>query len=586
MIKELDIILQNRLLTPFFMPIINSQRRCIIGYEALIRAPDSSPLHSPLTLFNTAQRCERLLELELLCRERSIRRFKQLNLQGKLFLNVTPETLIEEDFRSGLTLELLHQVGLDSRDIVIEITEQLPIENYALMKEATRHYRELGFEVALDDLGAGYSGLKSWSELQPQFVKIDRHFIEQIDSNNVKREFVRSILEVSRSIDCCVIAEGIERVEEHLVLNELGLEFQQGYYFGRPSPKPARYINKACFQSEFSSILDTQHHQDLGSITHIRPAVTTDTLLGEVADIFRQNEDLHSIAIVDQDRPVGLFNHERFLSLYLNPFGKEVYDKKEVAQFMDPAPLVLEEHTALEEVSKRIAESDRSSVRSDFIVTRQGRYLGTGSIMDLLKQVTDLQLRHARYANPLTLLPGSTIANEAISLHLREHTPFYVAYVDIDHFKAFNDSYGYERGDRMICLLADVLAELCDSDKDQVFHIGGDDFLLLMTVSEWRVLCDQVLTRFRHRSRSLYDAPALEEGGITGQDRAGKQTFFPLVSLSIGVAQPDSQHCNSHHEVACLANDAKKIAKQRAGDSLFFNQRRTTQSRTSTASQQ
>lgn len=572
---ELDIILSQQRLYPVFMPIVNGRERKILGYEALIRGPDFSPLHSPIALFKTAQSSGRLLELELLCRELSMRRFKMLDLQGKLFLNVSPATLLEADFKGGMTLQLMQKLGFNPDRVVIEITEQFPIEDYELMREATRHYREMGFQVALDDLGAGYAGLRSWSELRPQYVKIDRHFIEGLDQDLVKLEFVRSILDVARSIQCQVIAEGIERIEEHLLLNQLGLDLQQGYYFGRPSRLPPKQLSEQLFRfSNAGAEVGSKARQQLSAITRIRPGIEKETHIGQAARIFRNHPEINSLVVTAAERPLGLLSREACLSLYLNLFGRDLHERKPVTEFMDSQPLILEESTQLSQISSQISNSDPQVARSEFIVTRDGNYIGTGSIFDLLKLVTQLQLKNTRHANPLTLLPGSVPANEEVARRLQQAEVFTVGYFDIDNFKAFNDCYGYGRGDRVIQLLADCLKTSLDDRYDFISHSGGDDFLVLFGSHNWRQRAEQVMADFSRRVTSLYSSQELQQGGISGTDRKGLPTFFSIATLSVGIAVPDSALCRSHHDVAILANNAKRLAKRQPGNSLFVDRRR------------
>jgi EAL domain-containing protein (putative c-di-GMP-specific phosphodiesterase class I) len=151
-----------------FQPIVDANQQAIYGYEALIRGPKTSPLHSPLRLFDVATQAGLLVELDLLCRRLAIRRFAELDLPGLLFLNVMPLTIVERDFREGLTLSFIQESGLPPERVVIELTEHVPIHDYELMRQAVDHYRDMGFQVALDDLGAGHSSLRHWSELRPR----------------------------------------------------------------------------------------------------------------------------------------------------------------------------------------------------------------------------------------------------------------------------------------------------------------------------------------------------------------------------------------------------------------------------------
>ncbi len=183
-------ILQHSRVSALYQPIVDFKKQNIFGYESLIRGPSDSPLHNPVMLFDAARREGRLTDLDLLCRKTGIRGFKERRLGGKLFLNATPQGLLEPQHRSGLTLEFLHEIGLTPENVVIEITEQYPLTDFTFMDHALEHYREMGFEIAIDDLGAGYSGLRRWSELRPEYVKIDRHFIQNIHEDAIKQSFV------------------------------------------------------------------------------------------------------------------------------------------------------------------------------------------------------------------------------------------------------------------------------------------------------------------------------------------------------------------------------------------------------------
>jgi EAL domain-containing protein (putative c-di-GMP-specific phosphodiesterase class I) len=112
-------------------------------------------------------------------------------------------------------LALIEQAGINPSQVIIELTETQPVEDVQLMRQAMVHYREMGFRVALDDLGAGYSGLKLWSEIRPDIVKIDRHFIQGIDEDRTKQQFVHAILKTATALGARVITEGVETEREH-----------------------------------------------------------------------------------------------------------------------------------------------------------------------------------------------------------------------------------------------------------------------------------------------------------------------------------------------------------------------------------
>lgn len=236
--RELADILARQRLVPHFQPIVDLRRGRLLGYEALIRGPHGSPLQAPAALFGAALRAGRQLELELLCRQCSLQQFARMGTGATLFLNVTASLLRSPQHQRGFTVDLLRRLGIPVEHIVIELSEQHPFDQQGLSRQAVEHYRSMGFRIAIDDLGAGYSGLQRWSELQPEFVKIDRHFIQGIDRDPVKREFVRAIGRIGRRIGCQVLGEGIEQLGELRTLQRLGIPLGQGFLLGRPQAQP------------------------------------------------------------------------------------------------------------------------------------------------------------------------------------------------------------------------------------------------------------------------------------------------------------------------------------------------------------
>jgi EAL domain-containing protein (putative c-di-GMP-specific phosphodiesterase class I) len=242
MTASLTEILHRGLLVPRFQSIVSLAEARLFGYEATIRGPADGPLQTPLELFFAAQCQGRLVELDLHCRQEAIREFSRLRLPGRLFLNLSAATLLQPDFSPGHTLQYLDRFGLHPEEIVIELTEQHPIDDFAVVRRAVAHYRNCGFAVAIDDLGAGYAGLRLWEELRPDYVKIDRHFIKGIDKDPVKLHFVRSMQQLAQVLGCRLIAEGVESRGELLAVSRLGVELAQGYYFARPQARPTRFL--------------------------------------------------------------------------------------------------------------------------------------------------------------------------------------------------------------------------------------------------------------------------------------------------------------------------------------------------------
>lgn len=573
--QTLEQILEQGSLTPLFQPIVCLKHNKIYGYEALIRGPSDSCLHSPINLFDAASRVGRLAELDLLCREIAIKRFGQLNLPHKLFINTIPAALLHPDYQSGLTLSFLKEAGLPADQIVIELTEQYPIDDYALMRDATQHYREMGFSIAIDDLGAGYSGLRTWSELKPNYVKLDRHFMQNIHEDELKRQFVQSMLDIAKSIDCKVIGEGIEIRQEYITSQEMKLGYVQGYYFARPSAHPVQMLDNKLFtkrlnQPNFTNIHPRANTVVKSLLTNVQPVFLYDSV-NKVGDRFQQDSALVALPIINsENQAVGMIWKDEFMALYASRYGRDLHGRKPIQLFMDKNPITAEMQLPLRTLSQLITSRNQDHQHSAFIITENGLYRGLGSLMDLLRQITDLQITSARHANPLSGLPGNVPISENIVESIQNHIPAVICYFDLDNFKPYNDIYGFSKGDKVISETAKVICANVNLEKDFVGHVGGDDFIVIFTSEDWELRCQQIFDSFTLLHQHLYSEEHIHAGGISALDRNNDTRFYPLLSLSIGaVSLADFESIRSEADLADLASKAKSAAKKVKGNSLF-----------------
>ena len=583
---ELERIITKRLLTPVFQVMADTEASTIFGYEALIRGPADSPLHSPYNLFRIAHKVGRLSELEHLCREISINAFADLNLKGKICLNISPMCLMSETPINQSTLELVTQRGISAKNVVIEISELYPVEDLALFRKATLHYRSMGFEIAIDDLGSGYAGLKIWSELKPDYVKIDRHFISNIDQDRVKKEFVRSIKSISDHINCRVIAEGIETIEEFETVANLDIHLAQGYLIEKPIQNPPKeYLNNISTTLKKTPITVQRNQKTVYSLVQGATVLNKDISLEETAEIFTRKPHIHTLPVCIMDHPLGVVSRHRVQEIISARYSRELHGKKPIYQFLNPNSIIIEKECSLNHVSQLITENTHYDLSQDFIITDKGKYLGVGNPRELLKRITDQQLKSARYANPLTQLPGNVPIYEHMDLLLSEEKEFWVAYLDLNHFKPYNDVYGYSRGDEVIQCVARIAASQTHCDRDFLGHIGGDDFVIIFTEDSWKQSCEKILELFSQEVASFYNLRDLNAGGFWSEDRNGKPSFFSILTLAIGVSHPCPERCRSHHDIAALATASKHQAKLSPGNSVFFSRRRGPQANAAEAPQ-
>lgn len=152
--------------------------------------------------------------------------------------------IYDPSFTPGHTISLLKQYKLSPQNIVFEITERSAIEDFSAFTKVLYHYRDQGFQIAVDDAGAGYSSLQAISEIQPDYIKVDRSLISKIHENNVKKHILDAFVTFAKKMNSIIVAEGIESEEELEAVIQLGIDCGQGFYISRPS-FPVSGINEA-----------------------------------------------------------------------------------------------------------------------------------------------------------------------------------------------------------------------------------------------------------------------------------------------------------------------------------------------------
>jgi diguanylate cyclase (GGDEF)-like protein len=198
--------------------------------------------------------------------------------------------------------------------------------------------------------------------------------------------------------------------------------------------------------------------------------------------------------------------------------------------------------------------------------------------LELIARVHSTLRRNAdmRAVSPLTGLPGNNRINDEIALRARAEAPFAVAHVDLDNFKAFNDRYGWLRGDEVIGLLASTLRTASSEVGDPapfVGHVGGDDFVIVCSTDQVEKLTRCVISSFDEGVRRLHDPEDVEAGYMTLTDRQGTQRRFPLVAVSIGVALTGRRTFTDHREIVAVATEMKVVAKGQPGSAVAIDRR-------------
>lgn len=226
-VTELEKIIGERSIRTLLQPIVSMADRRLLGYEALSRGPQESSLEYPDALFDTAHHCARTTEIELLCAELALQRTRGKLPPGSLLtVNLGPEALL-------LAAERLPLAGRS--DVVIELTEHLPLGEADQLVAAVADLRKRGIGLALDDTGCGFADLETAKILRPEIVKLCITVIRNADRGSPFVAAIRESTEHLLALGCKVLAEGVETEEQHAALANCRIELAQGWLYGKPA---------------------------------------------------------------------------------------------------------------------------------------------------------------------------------------------------------------------------------------------------------------------------------------------------------------------------------------------------------------
>jgi EAL domain-containing protein (putative c-di-GMP-specific phosphodiesterase class I)/GGDEF domain-containing protein len=514
------------------------------------------------------------VELEVAAARAVCRHFAQAKVPGYLMVNMSCRTIDRVAERADHAVDIMTSVGLSPSTVILELTEGERVVDSVTLARSLRRLREHGVALALDDFGSGHSNLQLWMELRPRLVKLDRVFVNGLASSGDKFEIARVLKRLAESFGTELVAEGIEQESDLAVARDMGIELAQGFMLGMPERVPAKRLDPraaAVLLSPKLAVLPEttappQQFRLAGELSIGVPAMDAASTNDMVATMFLTHPEYHAVAVVEGNRPIGLINRRGFMDRMAAPFYKEVFGRKRVTTFLDGSPpLVVDRRTPLGSMLKILAGEDQRYLADGFILTDNGEYVGLGTGESLVRAVTELRIEAARYANPLTFLPGNIPISEHLSRLLRAGASFAACYADLNNFKPFNDQYGYWRGDEMIRLCAAVIQDHADPTVDFVGHVGGDDFFVAFQSEDWHARCESIIVQFNARARGLFKPDEAAQGWFAGEDRSGQPCRFPLTTLSVGVVRVAPDMYRHHEDVASDAAAAKRQAKAGAG---------------------
>ena len=529
-----------------YQPIVNIHTGLTLGFEALLRGYRDSNYESISEVFESSFNNGSLFELDSELRELAIsslycnEKFHSI----KIFYNLDNRLLDNENFYENVKINSRHS-NIYTSNICFEISEKHEFSSYQNNHKILKNFRENHFRIAIDDFGSGYSGLTLLYHSEPDFIKIDRFFIENINDDSRKKFFVANVVNLAHMMGISVIAEGIETKGEFYICREIGCDYAQGYLIQRPEADLSKLRLK---YAVVESLVNLQSRKSEGDKSFINkeikklPSVEVSASTENILERFRKAGNIRSFPVVNTaGEPLGLLRESDLKKYVYSPYGISILHHKSsndgIESLIARAP-VMEISNPIEKILELYSLNQNLD---SVIITENGKYLGLLESSAILRILSEKKISIARDQNPLTKLPGNSSINsylaEIISNREKGHI---LAYFDLDNFKPFNDLYGFRQGDRIIRLFADILREHRVIGKEFIGHIGGDDFFIGYNdinhspeeiIEEIKI----IIERFSNDVLPFYKEEDRERGYITAKTRNGRKKDFPFLSVSSAI---------------------------------------------------
>lgn len=561
-LDEIDFALQ---------PIVNIRTGELYAVEALLRNYQATEeFHSIFSFFDEAYQEGILYKLDIQLREKALKKFKKLNLNNvQLFYNLDNRLLYMPDITYGNTSKILEGLSLGKQNICFELSERGTINDPSSIRNMVNRYKQEGYTIAIDDFGTGISGLQLLYYTESDFIKIDRFFIQQIESDSKKRLFCQNIINMAHIMGMKVIAEGIETINEFYTCKDIGADFVQGYFIQKPTQK-VKEIKKTYRLIKDLVINDKRLEQENTikdeNICFIEP-LNKNSSMHDLFLYFKEHPDKSFVPLVnDLQHLVGVICEKDIKELSYSQYGLSLAKndntkKNKIKKFMKKCMSVESSWG----IDKTLEVYNMNNDTFDGIfITDNNAYKGFVNLSNLLKLSYNRNLEIAKNQNPLTKLPG----NQQIDIFINEafnknsDKTYHFVYFDFNDFKPFNDYYGFRQGDRAIMIFSDMMQKYSHSDTF-VAHIGGDDFFMGFSQNVFENVYNMVKNisqAFEESVQNLYSKDDQLKGYIETSDRFGIKREFKLLSVATAIVEvhPKCKFKYFDQQLAILKKNAKK----------------------------
>jgi diguanylate cyclase (GGDEF)-like protein len=586
---DINEILKIKNLIANFQPILSFSRKTVIGLEGLVRGIDieTNQVVSPLTLFDLAKKEGVTLELDRVCRDTVLEAFSSIYKNDKnilLFINLETSVL-DRVAGSNYLLNQVKSYNINPRNIVIEISESR-VEDIDVLKKFSDTYRKLGFMVALDDVGTGFSNMDRLSLVRPDIIKIDSSLISNITNDFYKQGVFKSLISLSNTIGALTIAEGIETEEDAIQIIKLGGSMMQGYFFAKPlmiyDAINISFKSKIDLLSQkFNRVMRIKINEDKKNSKHLNKIVNScvNVLAGvsshefdnKLLQITWSYTNIECAYILNQSG-IQVSNTIRFcdenaikdnLIFYSARAGTDHTVEKYYYPMMSARlrKYITEPYVSLATgnlcvtISRLFTnlENQKYILCLDFNATDQAFDLEateSGNISNLVfningKSITEInkiivKMNEEIIKDSLTNTYNRRYMEERLLVDVFNATkvnqPISVILADIDFFKLVNDSFGHLAGDHVLKEFVKIAQKNIRQNKDWIARYGGEEFLIVLLNADVKeaYLIAEKIRRSIEKAKIIYKQNTIQITASFGVYtlNSNSMTYEQLVDLA------------------------------------------------------
>lgn len=459
--------------------------------------PRSATLHETLL---AARRRGELTGTDIALVRLAAKTFASSHLALPVHLDVLAVTVAWAPTFAGEVAAELEAVGLSAERVAVELKPPFSGIDKQALASGVQSLRAAGFQVGLAGLGEGDIPFAALTELKPDFAKIDPTVVAGLADDPARVACVEALALFCTRLSTRLVAEGVTEQAQLAVLKKYGVSAAQGELLAAATahaPPPDLDIEQMLAGLPGSGWAPSQAGPSLVAADLAQPAVTMpDTSTAEdVRRTFSEHADAGSVVLLDGTEKVTCFvDRNRFLMAVTGAYGHALYAKRQVTHLAE-SPVTVGVRASPLELLELISAAPRHQNNDDLVVVDDhGRCAGVVSVSEAMRAMADLRIQHAARLHPLTGLPGTEAITGDVSQRIQRQQAFAVSWLDIDQFKAVNDSIGFAAGDQLIKLIGQSLqATTMNRPNATIAHVGGDDFLLVADLDDVLPLIATVL---------------------------------------------------------------------------------------------